>query len=430
MKKIFSNIKYYIYLLTAISFFITACFFFAPLVSGRTQNIQVVDKTAHTVTLKWEKKSKALGYQIKVIKQKNHKLVKKVLTTKKTKKIKHLKPDTLYLIKVRAKYRDKYGKYLTKKVRTQKESEDVNTNINSNDNSNTNAPVDPEPVLNIPFGFWGLNGYDDVDGYAYVQSNFNADTYMVTSTGPNYNNNTLLPAVESAEMTVNLNITGNYTNFADAHGNFDITLWETALANYFSNPDTATTTQTYIDNGTLNSIMILDDIYNFTGTDPTAEELEQMACDIGTYINVTTWFREDINENLILENPSFQFFCLDAVGFQYSTRKGAVADYITGQQQAANNINLDVVAGLNIADGGNGSSGQQGWSGSGYFAMSADEITNYGEAMLGMDNIIMFLMWEYDGVEHWPDDTIGSDYFNQPELQQTLYDLGQLANNY
>lgn len=404
MKKTFNNIKYHIISLIAIILFITIYFSFVPLVNGKTQNIQVVDKTAHTATLKWEKKSKALGYQIRVIKQKNHKLIKKIFTAKHTKKIKHLKPDTLYLIKVRAKYQDKYGKYLTKKVRTQ--------------------------ILNIPFGFWGLNGYDNAEGYAYVMSNFNTNTYMVTSTGPNYNNNTLLPAVESAGMRINLNITGNYTNFADAHGNFDITLWETALANYFNNPDTAATMQTYIDNGTLNSIMLLDDIYNYTGTDPTAEDLEQMACDIDYYLNVTTWFREDINENLVLPDDSFEFECLDAVGLQYSTRKGLLADYINEQQQAADDLNLEIVAGINIANGGDGSSGQQGWSGTGYYAMSADEITTYGEAMLdGMDNVIMFLMWEYDGEEHWPDGTIGSDYFNQPDLQQALYDLGKLTTH-
>jgi len=40
-----------------------------------------------------------------------------------------------------------------------------------------------------------------------------------------------------------------------------------------------------------------------------------------------------------------------------------------------------------------------------------------------MDNKIMFLMWEYDGIEHWPDGTIGSDYFSQKNMQQAIYDI-------
>jgi len=392
--------KYFIVSLIVVIISVTVFFSFISLVNGKTQNIQLIYKTANSVTLKWEKKSQALGYQVRVIKVKNNKLIKKVFTKNNTRKIKDLKPNTTYKFKIRPKYKNQYGNNKSIKVHTD----------------------------NIKFGFWGLNGYDTADGYNYVENNFNSTVYQVYSSGPNYNLNTLLPMVENANMKVSLNITGNYSDFDDAEGNFDITLWENALDHYFNNPDISAATQEYIDNDIVVGIMLLDDIYNFTGADPTAQELEQMACDMKSHINVMTWVREDINENLILPNGSFKFSCLDAIGLQYSTRKGSMADYITNQQQAADNLNLDIIAGLNIADGGNGSSGQQGWSGSGYYAMSANEITTYGEAMLnGMDNVIMFLMWEYDGVEHWPDGTIGSDYFNQPDLRQALYNLGKLA---
>lgn len=454
MKKIFINIKYYIISLIIIVIFFTVFFSFIPLVNGKTQNIQVVEKTANSVTLKWEKKSQALGYQIKVFKQKNHKLIKKIFTLKIIKQIKHLKTNTVYKFKIRPKYKNKFGKYISIKVRTEKTGDEpaqiintnsntnnnsnsndninsginANTNTNTNSNSNINSPVDHG--LNIPFGFWGLNGYDTAEGYNYVKNNFNADVYQVYSSGPNYNLNTLLPMVKNANMKISLNITGNYSDFADTEGNFDITLWKNALDHYFNNPDTAIAMQEYVDNNTIIGVMLLDDIYNFIGKDPTAEELEQMACDIKENINTMTWVREDINDNLVLEDASFQFNCLDAFGFQYSTRKGSIADYINDQQQAADNLNVDIVAGLNIADGGDGSSSQQGWSGTGYYAMSADEITTYGEAMLDrMDNVIMFLMWEYDGEEYWPDGTIGSDYFNQPELQRALYNLGNNTKN-
>jgi hypothetical protein len=282
----------------------------------------------------------------------------------------------------------------------------------------------------IPFGFWGLNGYTCYTGFQDVKSRFKATVFQVLSDGPNYNINTLLPAVKDAGMKINLNITGNYSNFADDEGNFDIALWKAALDDYFNDPDTAVAMQEYIDNKTIVGVMLLDDIYNFTGADPTAEELEQMACDIDSYINVTTWFREDIDENLIIEDPSFQFSCLDAVGLQYSARKGSIENYIDEQQLSADNLNLKIVAGLNIADGGDGSSGQQGWGGPGFYAMSAEEITEYGEAMLDMENLIMFLMWEYDAEEKWPDGSRGSNYFDQPDLQRAIYNLGLKARRY
>lgn len=282
----------------------------------------------------------------------------------------------------------------------------------------------------IPFGFWGLNGYVCQAGLQDVRSRFKATVFQVLSDGPNYNINTLLPTVENAGMKISLNITGNYSDFADAEGNFDIALWEAALNDYFSDPDTAADMQEYVDNGTIIGIMLMDDIYNFTGDDPTAEELEQMACDMEEHIDVMTWVREDINGNLILEDETFQFDCLDAFGFQYSFQKGSIDDYIAEQQAAADNLNVDIVAGLNIADGGDGSSGQQGWSGPGFYAMSSEEITEYGEAMLDMENLVMFLMWEYDAEEKWPDGRRGSNYFNQPELQAAIYNLGLKAKRY
>ncbi|MFH0819235.1 MAG: hypothetical protein V1898_04535 [Patescibacteria group bacterium] len=462
----------------------TFCFSSPSWAKIQIKNFHVTHKTQKTITLKWKKHVKAQKYQIKVIKISNNKLIKKIYTTKNFKKIKKLKPNTSYRFIIRVKTKNDYNKYYSViKAKTKKKIIIVNDN-NNEELEETPDPSpdpildptpepepdpiiepDPDPILDsdpapepdpieepdpeptpepepepdpvpdeisnpILFGFWGLNGYDDTEGYSYVQDNFNASVYEVYSSGPNYNVNTLLPAVADTNMKISLNITGNYSDFDDAEGSFNLSLWETALNNYFANPDTITAMQEYIDNDTITGIMLLDDIYNFSGNDPTAEELEQMACDMRDYINVTTWIREDINDNLILENPSFKFSCLDAVGLQYSATKGDVNDYIDEQQQAADDLNLNIIAGLNIADGGNGDSGQQGYRGPGFYAMSPEEITNYGEAMLNMNNVIMFLMWEYDGLEHWPDETIGANYFNQIEYQETIYNLGETAKNY
>ena len=55
--------------------------------------------------------------------------------------------------------------------------------------------------------------------------------------------------------------------------------------------------------------------------------------------------------------------------------------------------------------------------------MSAAEITNYGYALL-VDGMGMFLCWEYDADNPWPNGTNGAAYFDLPDLRQALRDLG------
>lgn len=68
-------------------------------------------------------------------------------------------------------------------------------------------------------------------------------------------------------------------------------------------------------------------------------------------------------------------------------------------------------------DGGDGTSGQVGWSGTGFFAMSALEVLQYGSDFFDRTCCKYMLLWEYDGEEKWSDvdETIGADYFNAEE---------------
>lgn len=68
-------------------------------------------------------------------------------------------------------------------------------------------------------------------------------------------------------------------------------------------------------------------------------------------------------------------------------------------------------------DGGDGTSGQVGWSGTGFYAMSALEVLQYGSDFFDRTCCKYMLLWEYDGEEKWNDvdETIGADYFNAEE---------------
>jgi hypothetical protein len=79
---------------------------------------------------------------------------------------------------------------------------------------------------------------------------------------------------------------------------------------------------------------------------------------------------------------------------------------------------LGLVAGLNLLDGGNGSSGIQGtqpktWS------MSAAEVKTYGNALLGQSYVCAFSMWRYDAT-----------YYNRTDIKNALADLSAKARSH
>ena len=126
---------------------------------------------------------------------------------------------------------------------------------------------------------------------------------------------------------------------------------------------------------------------------------------------------------------SGEYVYVDAVDNQYSSRDGDAALYAAAEYDAARALGLQVINGMNIADGGDGSSGQPGWR-EGKYAMSADEIVSYGTALLHVPHLKMFLLWEYDGEELWSDGSIGSDYFDQTVLQSALSAFSAQAKQY
>ena len=59
--------------------------------------------------------------------------------------------------------------------------------------------------------------------------------------------------------------------------------------------------------------------------------------------------------------------------------------------------------------------------------LSAEEIRHYGRVLAEIPDQKMFLNWEYDGEEKWSDGTIGSVYFQQPEMEAALFGLGRVV---
>lgn len=313
------------------------------------------------------------------------------------------------------------------------------TDTNTATDSSTATETDEEETSSnpLPFGFWGMNGFTTTEGLADVSERFNITVFQVSSSAPHYTADTLLPRVHDSGMKITLNMTGWHENYSIS-GNFDLQMWKDKLAAWQTacEDDAGDCIQSYIDDGTLIGHMLLDDIFTFTGTDPTAAELDEMArYSEELFPGLTTFVRNKASTMPIPDDGTYDY--LDACVNQYTNypgySDGNIDDYVVQQSTTADSLGLSVINGLNLPDGGDGSSGIYGTN-SRKYAMTADEITLYGEALLDRNvfpDMLMFLMWEYDGEQLWSDGvTIGSDYLDQPELQEAIFNLGELAKTW
>jgi hypothetical protein len=270
----------------------------------------------------------------------------------------------------------------------------------------------------IPFGFWGLNGYHDPEGLTQVQDQFGITTFHTSTYSQSFGVGMLLPMVREAGLQVNLRMAGDHSYYTTEDGDFDLAAWKAMLA-----PWAGSGVEEYIDDGTIAYHMLLDDIANFDGTKPTGDQLEEMARFSKDRLpGLKVAVREEAAR---MPTPAGgRYAHLDASMNQYVASYGDVEQYAFINQEAASELGLDLINGLNIADGGDGSSQQPGW-GENRWAMSADEIVEYGYVLSAVPGCAMFLAWEYDGEEQWSDGSIGSDYFDRPEHTEALRWLGQ-----
>lgn len=277
------------------------------------------------------------------------------------------------------------------------------------------APAAPVDVQGGPplYGFWGLNGQLTPHGLATLHQELGATVVQTASRDPAWTVSTLLPMARAAGVRVTLRLTGDHERYT-TDGNFDLQAWKAELARW-----TGTGVEPFIEDGTLVGHMLLDDITNFEGHDPDASELDEMARYSKELLpGLMTFVRQ--KASLL---PDREYTSLDAAVNQYKAGEGNVRTYARTEAAAAKRRGLGVINGLNIANGGDGSSGQAGWA-AGRFAMSADEIRKNGAVLTAVPTCGMLLLWEYDAEERWSDGSIGATYLERPELQSALAELG------
>jgi len=119
-----------------------------------------------------------------------------------------------------------------------------------------------------------------------------------------------------------------------------------------------------------------------------------------------------------LSQTSISYVYLDAGWAQYLAPFGNPTTWITSQIAAAKKKGLGLALGLNVLDGGNGSSGIRGTL-SGKWKMSPTEIRTYGMALLNQPYACGFFSWSH--VEG------GATYFARTDIKSAMTSLSKLA---
>ena len=232
----------------------------------------------------------------------------------------------------------------------------------------------------LPFGFWRLE-------YSQLGSDW-------TSLQANASTTSLIQNLEIARSRggrVFIRLAGSSpSRYQNSDGSFSLTKFK-ALLDQYRNMDL----DSYIADGTLAGHMMLDepsDGSNWNGKPIPFQTLEDAAKysktlwpKLPTFVrSVPTW----------LAGASFRWQYLDGGWAQYSARKGPVDSYRDAEVRAASDEGLLMVWGLNVLDGGDGSSGKH-FNSSTKFSMSASELLKYGKSLMAASNSCGFLMWNY-----------------------------------
>jgi hypothetical protein len=201
----------------------------------------------------------------------------------------------------------------------------------------------------------------------------------------------------------------------NADNTFNLTKWKSQIARFRT-----INFRSYITDGTIVAHHLIDEPHfpsrwgGKTIPQATVEAMAQYSKQLyDSLITVTaappTW----------LDDSGITYRYLDAAWSTYFSNMGS--DYkrwAATQVNAAKSKGLGLVGGLNVLDGGNGSSGFRGnlpnrW------AMSASELRSYGSAILAQTHVCAFVMWKYT-----------STYYGRSDIKSAMRELSTKAKNH
>ena len=226
---------------------------------------------------------------------------------------------------------------------------------------------------------------------------------------------TYLAQVRAKGGRVLIALAGGDRNLRNDDGTFSLTKWKAMLDRYRN-----VNFSSYIADGTIVGHYLIDEPH-FTSRwggqaipQSTVEEAAKYSKQL--WPTLTTIVNAPLNW---LAASSISYTSLDAGWAMF--RAGASSSpstWAANQVTKAKKKGLGVFAGLNVLDGGNGSSGFHGNLPS-RWAMSADELRSYGSALLSQSYVCGFAMWTYSPA-----------YYGRPDVKSAMAELSTLARNH
>ncbi len=204
---------------------------------------------------------------------------------------------------------------------------------------------------------------------------------------------------------------GRDSYIKNSDGTFSLTKWKDLVGRY-RNVNLAP----YINDGTIIGHYLVDEPHR-TGrwggkaiSQATLEEMakfsKQLWPEMHTLVRVAPSY---------LAGSSVTYRYLDAGWTQYTAGKGSAAQWVKSEAAAAKRKGLGLVVGLNVINGGNGSSRIRGDRGS-EWSMSANEIREYGNAMLSEDLACAFFSWQHQ-----------TTYYNRSDIKKAMAEVSAKA---
>lgn len=222
----------------------------------------------------------------------------------------------------------------------------------------------------------------------------------------------LLSAVRAKGGRAVLKLCNGRDSFVkNSDGTFSFTKWK-ALVARFQNVNLGP----YISDGTILGHYLIDEPHRASRwgghaipqatIEAMAQYSKQLWPAMTTFVRVApTW----------LASSPMGYRYLDAGWAQYASGKGEPGMWIAAEVAAAKQKGLGIAVGLNVLDGGNGSSRIRGVT-SGQYAMSASELRSYGTTLLNQSHSCAFYNWTYDG-----------GYYGRSDIKSAMADLSAKA---
>jgi hypothetical protein len=221
-----------------------------------------------------------------------------------------------------------------------------------------------------------------------------------------------LAAIRAKGGRVFVKMVGGRDGFVkNADGTFSLTKWKSLVDRY-----KAVNFASYVTDGTLIGHYLIDEPHRAAkwGGKPISQStIEAMAKHSKQlWPGMTTFVR--VVPSWLAQAP-VTYTYLDAAWGQYAEHWGDLTKWITAEVATAKLKGLGLVVGLNVLDGGNGSSGIPGWT-RGKYSMSASEIRNLGSALLSQSYACAFFMWMHD-----------AEYYGRSDIKSAMADLSSKA---